>query len=83
METLQRTERSNTKEAGLAINVSKTIYMITSRNKMQGHRKIRIGNDTVEKAENSKYLGTTITEDNQINEVIETRIYSGICACCR
>lgn len=44
--------QSTIKEAGLARNVSKTKYMITSIKKSQDHWKIRIGNDNVEKGRN-------------------------------
>jgi hypothetical protein len=48
-----------------------------SRHQIEGqNHDIKIANRTFENAENSRYLGTTITNTNLINEEIEIRLIS-------
>ena len=51
-----------TKEIGLEVNADKTKYMVTSRdwNAGRGHR-VKIDNSSIERVEEFKYLGTSMT----------------------
>jgi len=56
--------------------------MVMSRDQNAGRiRIVRIDNSTFERVEEIKYLGTTLTDQNSIAEVIKSRLRSGI-ACC-
>ena len=59
----------SSKEIGLKVNADKTKYMITSRyqNAGQSHN-IKIDNSSFEGVEEFKYLGTTLTHQNSIQE---------------
>jgi hypothetical protein len=60
------------KEVGLEINVEKTKYMLLSRQKNVGqNRDIKIENRSFENVSQFKYLGTTVTNHNLIQEEIE------------
>jgi hypothetical protein len=58
----------------------KTKYMVISRdqNAGQGHN-IKIDNSSFEKVEEFKYLGTTLTDQNSIQEEIKSRLKLGKC----
>jgi hypothetical protein len=60
------------KEDGLEINAEKTKYMLLSRyqNAVQ-HRDIKIANRSFENVSQFKYLRTTVTSQNLIQEEIE------------
>jgi RNA:NAD 2'-phosphotransferase (TPT1/KptA family) len=60
-----------TKETGLEVNAGKTKYMFMSqyRNAGRGHS-VKIDNSSIESAEEFKYLGTTLTDQNSIQEEI-------------
>jgi hypothetical protein len=59
------------KEAGLEINVEKTKYMLISRHQNVGqNREIRIANRSFENVSQFKYLGTTVKNQNLIQEEI-------------
>jgi hypothetical protein len=66
------------KEVGLEINVEKTKYMLLSRRQNLGqNRDIVISNRPFENVSQFKYLGTTITNRNLIQEEIKRRLNSG------
>ena len=56
-----------TKEIGLEVNADKTKYMVMSRdgNARRGHS-VKIDNSSIERVEEFKYLGTTLTDQNSI-----------------
>jgi hypothetical protein len=66
------------KEVGLEINVEKTKYMLLSRQQNVGqNRDIRIANRSFENVSQFKYLETTVTNQNLIQEEIKRRLNSG------
>ena len=67
-----------TKEIGLEVNADKTKYMVMSRdwNAGRGHS-VQIDNSSIERVEEFKYLGTTLTDQNSIQEEIKGRLKSG------
>jgi hypothetical protein len=58
-----------TKENGLEVNADRTKYMIMSpdRNAGRGHS-VKIDNSSIERVGEFKYLGTTLTDQNSIQE---------------
>jgi len=66
------------KEIGLEVNADKTKYMVMSRDQNAGQsRSMKIDNNSFENAEEFKYLGTTLTNQNSIQEEIKSRLKSG------
>jgi hypothetical protein len=66
------------KEVGLEVNVEKTKYMLLPRDKNAGqNREIKIGNESFENVSQVKYLRTTVTDQNSIQEEIKRRLNSG------
>jgi hypothetical protein len=66
------------KEVGLEINVEKTKYMLLSRQQDVGqNRNMKIENRSFENVSQFKYLGTTATNQNLIQEEIKMRLNSG------
>jgi len=65
-------------EIGLEVNADKTKYMVMSpdQNAGQSHA-IKIDNSSFGKVEDFKYLGTTLTGQNSIQEEIKSRLKSG------
>jgi hypothetical protein len=65
-------------ENGLEVNAYKTKYMVMSRdqNAERSHN-IKTDNSTCERLEKFKYLGTTLTDQNSIQEEIKSRLKSG------
>jgi hypothetical protein len=62
------------KEVGLEINVDKTKYMLLSRDQNLGqNRDIKIANRSFDNVSQFKYLGTTVTNQNLIQEGIKRR----------
>jgi hypothetical protein len=60
------------KEVGLEINAEKTKYMLISRHQNVGrNRDIKIANRSFGNVSQLKYLGTTVTNQNLIQEEIE------------
>jgi hypothetical protein len=63
---------------GLEINAEKTKYIIMSRHPNCEHKQnIRIANESFEKVTKFKYLGTTLTDQNDIHDEIKSRLNSG------
>jgi hypothetical protein len=66
------------KEVGLEVNTEKTKYMLLSRHQNAGQNHcILIVNRSFENVAQVKYLGTTITNQNLIQEEIKGRLNSG------
>jgi len=66
------------KEIGLEVNVDKTKYIVMSRDQNAGRsHSIKIDNSSIERVEYFKYLGTTLTKQNSIQEEIKSRLKSG------
>jgi hypothetical protein len=65
-------------EVGLEIHVDKTKYMLLSRHQNVGqNRDIKIEKRSFENLSQFRYLGTTITNQNLIQEEIKRRFNSG------
>jgi hypothetical protein len=70
------------KDIGLEINAEKTKYMIMSRHSNSGqNQNIRRTNELFEKVEKFIYLGTTLTNQNDIHDEVKFKLNSGN-ACC-
>ena len=67
-----------TKEIGLEVNADKTKYMVMSLdwNAGRGHS-VKIDNNSIERVKEFKYLGTTLTDQNSIQEEIKSRLKLG------
>jgi len=66
------------KEMGLEVNAGKTKYMFMSRDQNSGRsHSIWIDDNSFEMMEELKYLGTTLTFQNFIQEDIKSRLNSG------
>jgi sorting nexin-29 len=66
------------KEVGLEINVEKTKYMLLSRyQNVRQNRNTKIANRSFENVSQFKYFGTTVTNQNLIQEEIKRRLNSG------
>jgi sorting nexin-29 len=66
------------KEIGLEVNPEKTNYMLVSRcQKAEQRQSIKIGNRSFESVAKIKHLGTTLTDQNCIQEDIKSRLNSG------
>jgi hypothetical protein len=66
------------KEVGLEVNTEKTKYMLLSRHQNAGQNHgIKIGNRCSENVAQFKYLGTTIKNQNMIQE--ETKVRLNLC----
>jgi ribosomal protein S2 len=77
--SLQRTQTliDASKEVGLEVNTEKTKYMLLSRYQHAGQNQdIKIGNRSFENVAQFRYLGTTITNQNLIQEEIKRRLSS-------
>ena len=67
-----------TKEIGLEVNAHKTKYMTVSRDQNAGRiHSTKIDNSSIERVEEFKYLGTTLTNQNSIQEEIKSRLKFG------
>jgi hypothetical protein len=66
------------RDIGLEINAEKTKYMIMSRYANSGeNQNIRVANESCESVTKFKYLGTTLTNQNDIRDEIKSRLNSG------
>jgi hypothetical protein len=66
------------KEVGLEVNTKKAKYMLLSRHKNSGqNHDIKIGNRRFENVAQFRYLGTTVTNQNLIQEEIKRTFNSG------
>ena len=69
--------RNVSKETGLEVNADKTKYMVISRDQNAGRRYIiKSDNSSLERVEEFRYLGTTLTHQNSIQEEIKSRLNS-------
>ena len=67
-----------TKETGLEVNADKTRYMVMSRERGVGlSHTMKVDNSSTESVEEFRYLGTTLTNENSIQEEIKSRLKSG------
>jgi hypothetical protein len=67
-----------TKEIGLEVNTDKTKYMVMSRDRNAGRGDgVKIDNRSIERVEEFKYLGATLTDQNSIQEEIKSRLKLG------
>jgi hypothetical protein len=66
------------RDTGLEINAMKKKYMIISRHPNSGQdQNIRIANESFENLVKFKYLGTTLSDQNDIHYEIKSRLNSG------
>ena len=71
-------EIAATWEIGLEVNGDKTKYMVMSRDQNAGrNHSMRTDISTFERVEEFKCLGTTLTNQNSIQEEIKSRLRSG------
>ena len=67
-----------TKEIGLEVNADKTKYMFMSRDQNAGWvGSVKNDNSSTERVEEFKYLGTTLKDQNSIQEEIKSRLKLG------
>ena len=67
-----------TKEIGLEVNADKTKYMFMSRDQNAGRgHSVKVDNSSIERVEEFKYLGMTLTDKNSIQEEIKGRLKLG------
>jgi len=67
-----------TKETGLEVNAHKTKYMTVSRDQNAGRiHSMKTDNISIERVEEFKYLGTTLTNQNSIQKEIKSRLKLG------
>jgi len=66
------------KEIGLEVNADETKYMVMSRDQNAGQsHSMKTDNSSFETVVEFKYLGTTLTNLNSIQEEIKSRLKSG------
>jgi len=65
------------REIGLEVNADKTKYKVMSRDQNAGQNySMKIDNSSFQRAEDFKYLGTTLTNENSVQEEIKSRLKS-------
>jgi hypothetical protein len=68
------------KEVGLELTAEKTKYNLMSLHQNAGqNRNIKVANRSFENVTEFRYLGTTVTDQNLIQEEIKSRLNSGSC----
>ena len=68
------------KDIGLAVNTGKTKYMEMGRHRdMTAYAHIKIGSNSYEKVKTFKFLGSLLTNQNFIQEVIKCRLKARNC----
>ena len=66
------------KEIGLEVNADRTKYMVMSRDQKAGpSHSWKIDNSSLARVEEFKYYGTTLKNQNSIQEEIKSRLNSG------
>jgi len=66
------------KEIGLEVNADETKYVVMSRDQnAERTHSMKIDNSSFERVDRFKYLGTTLTNQNSIQEEIKSRLKSG------
>jgi leucyl aminopeptidase (aminopeptidase T) len=65
------------RDIGLEINAQKTKYMIMCHPNSGQNQNIRIANESFEKVAKFKYLGTALTNQNDIRDEIKSILNSG------
>jgi sorting nexin-29 len=66
------------KEIGLEVNAENTKYMVMSCNQNAGqNHNIKLDNKSFQRVEQFKYLGTTLKNQNSIQEEIKSKLKSG------
>ena len=64
----------DSKEIGLEVNADRTKYVVMSRDKNAGRsHNIKIDNSSIERKEEFKCLGTTLTNQSSIEEEMKSR----------
>jgi len=67
-----------TKEIGIEVNADKTKYIVKSRDRNAGRgHSVKIDNSSIERVGQFKYLGTTLTDQNSIQEEIKSILKLG------
>jgi hypothetical protein len=66
-----------TRDIGLEINAEKTKYMMSHHPNIGQNQNIRIVNESCQKVAKFKYLGMTLTNQNDIHDEIKSRLNSG------
>ena len=65
----------DSKETGLEVNADKSKYMVMSRDQNAGRSySMKTDNSSFERVEQFKYLGTTLTNQNSIQEEIKSKL---------
>ena len=65
-------------ETGLEVNADKTKYMVMSREQTAGlSHTMKVDNSSIERVEEFKYLGMTLTNQNSIQKEIKIRLKLG------
>jgi hypothetical protein len=66
------------RDVGLEINAEETTHMIMSRHPNSGqNQNVRISNESFENVATFRYLGMTLTNQNDIHDEIKSRLNSG------